>query len=99
MQLGKFLGGEGWFEVRIGRFQEGEHLCSLRFRDSMVTRFVTHDVAEAVFLADTVYVLTKRPMELKSSFRISFPRPRVHTLKHEREFFELQNRITRELDQ
>jgi len=39
--------------------------------------FVTHDLEEAVALADRVVVLTARPATVKSSYRIDLPRPRV----------------------
>jgi NitT/TauT family transport system ATP-binding protein len=38
--------------------------------------FVTHNVTEAIFLADRVVVLTPRPGRLAHIFPINFPRPR-----------------------
>lgn len=39
--------------------------------------FVTHDLEEAVALADKVYVLTAGPATVKSVYNIGLPRPRV----------------------
>ncbi len=39
--------------------------------------FVTHDLEEAVALADKVYVLTSGPATVKSVYTIDLPRPRV----------------------
>ncbi|MGG7517841.1 ABC transporter ATP-binding protein [Allorhizobium undicola] len=39
--------------------------------------FVTHDLEEAVALADKVYVLTAGPATVKSVYKIELPRPRV----------------------
>ena len=39
--------------------------------------FVTHDLEEAVALADKVYVLTAGPATVKSVYTIDLPRPRV----------------------
>lgn len=38
--------------------------------------FVTHSVLEAVYLSDTVYVMTSRPGQIKKKIDISLPRPR-----------------------
>jgi len=44
--------------------------------------FVTHDVEEAIFLADTVYLLSQRPAQIKQIFKVPFSRPRPHELKY-----------------
>jgi len=38
--------------------------------------FVTHDLEEAISLADRVLVFTAAPATLKSAYRIDLPRPR-----------------------
>lgn len=40
---------------------------------------ITHDVEEAVFMADRVLVLSQRPTHIKSSFDIKMPHPRLIT--------------------
>lgn len=75
-----------------------EFLTQLWEAEHTTILFVTHDVGEALFLADTVYVLSKRPMGIRSVFSVPFPRPRTHALKHMKEFFDLENTIARELE-
>jgi ABC-type nitrate/sulfonate/bicarbonate transport system ATPase subunit len=38
--------------------------------------FVTHDITEAVLLADNVVVLSQRPSKLLANIAIDLPRPR-----------------------
>ncbi|HEV7204585.1 MAG TPA: hypothetical protein VGN18_08220, partial [Jatrophihabitans sp.] len=57
--------------------------------------FITHDLDEAVALADRVLVMTSSPGSIKESFDIDLPRPRgeVQEIRHERRFLELQGQI------
>lgn len=49
---------------------------------------VTHDVDEAVFLADRVVVLSARPGTIVHEERISLPRPRVRSMVTSPEFLQ-----------
>jgi len=51
--------------------------------------FVTHNVTEAIFLADRVVVLTPRPGRLAHVFPIELPRPRTIEQTFSREFIEV----------
>jgi len=53
--------------------------------------FVTHDVAEAVYLADHLYVVSARPGYIADEIRIPFARPRDESLKEQPQFRELEN--------
>jgi NitT/TauT family transport system ATP-binding protein len=57
--------------------------------------FITHDLDEAVALADRVLVMTSSPGTIKESFDIDLPRPRgeVQSIRHEPRFLELQSQI------
>jgi NitT/TauT family transport system ATP-binding protein len=48
--------------------------------------FVTHDIAEAVFLADRVVVLSAHPGRVKEIIAVEFPRPRHLALKRSADF-------------
>ena len=62
--------------------------------------FVTHDLEEAIGLADKVYVLTARPATVKAVHTIDIPRPRnVSELRYTPAFIELSRRIWNDLKQ
>jgi len=55
--------------------------------------FITHDIAEAVYLADRVIVFTARPGRVKLDVKIDLPRPRDLRLKREVEFVAYERTI------
>lgn len=55
--------------------------------------FITHDIVEAVYLADRVIVFTARPGRVKEVLRVDIPRPRDLRVKWEPRFVEIQARI------
>jgi NitT/TauT family transport system ATP-binding protein len=61
---------------------------------------VTHDLREAVYLADTVYVMSRRPGRIVVTKAIDLPRPRTLTSTFEPAFVdivhELRDRIHQE---
>ena len=60
--------------------------------------FVTHDLEEAVALADRVFVLSARPATLKRVYQIDLPRPRVMSeVRYDPQFIELSKRIWADL--
>ena len=60
--------------------------------------FVTHDIEEAIALADRVFVLSARPATLKRVYPIDLPRPRVMAeVRYHPNFIELSKRIWADL--
>jgi NitT/TauT family transport system ATP-binding protein len=54
---------------------------------------VTHDLREAVYLADTVYVMSRRPGRIVLSRRIDIPRPRTLATTFEPHFVEIVHEL------
>ena len=61
--------------------------------------FVTHSIAEAVYLSDRVVVLSARPGQVVGAERIDLPRPRTPELEDDPEFFAAETRLRRLLHQ
>ena len=59
--------------------------------------FITHDVEEAVFLADRVLVSSARPGKIKREIKIDLPRPRYQRMIAEPEFGKLVRELLTEL--
>jgi NitT/TauT family transport system ATP-binding protein len=57
--------------------------------------FVTHDLEEAIALADRVLVMTVGPGSVKAAYDIDLPRPRgaVQEIRFEKRFLELHHQI------
>ena len=51
-------------------------LLDIWAKDRQTVLLITHDVEEALLLADTIYVLTARPATLKAEVPVRLPRPR-----------------------
>jgi NitT/TauT family transport system ATP-binding protein len=61
--------------------------------EKITTLFVSHDIDEAIFLADRVIVLSPRPSKIKKIFKIPLPRPRKLDMIASDEFFTIRNKI------
>ena len=55
--------------------------------------FITHQINEAVYLADRVAVMSARPGRVKGIFDIPFERPRPLRLKRDPRFLEVEDAI------
>jgi NitT/TauT family transport system ATP-binding protein len=72
-------------------------LLDVHERTSATAVLVTHNITEAVLLADRVIVMTPRPGRISDVLDVPFERPRVPEMAAEREFQELVLRAHRGL--
>ena len=59
----------------------------------MTAIYVTHNIAEAIFLADRVLVLSAAPGRLKADIAVSLPRPRPLSIQRTPQFLALEEEI------
>ena len=55
--------------------------------------FVTHSIEEALFLADRIYIFSKRPAVVQNELIVPFSRPRDESLFTNPEFFALKQEL------
>jgi ABC-type nitrate/sulfonate/bicarbonate transport system ATPase subunit len=53
--------------------------------------FVTHDIDEAIYLSDDIYVFTARPGRIKAKVTVPMPRPRTHQDMTTPQFAEIKH--------
>jgi NitT/TauT family transport system ATP-binding protein len=63
-----------------------EALLEVYDRTKVTIFFITHDLEEAIFLGDRVYVLTTRPCKLKKVVDVRIPRPRNYEILSSEQF-------------
>jgi len=60
--------------------------------------FITHDIEEAIYLSDRIWVLSRRPSAIMQELDIPFRRPRDQVAtRADAQFMELRNRIYRQI--
>jgi NitT/TauT family transport system ATP-binding protein len=82
----------------VTRRRMNNELQRIWTEQAVTTLLVTHDVDEAVYLADRVIVMTGRPGRIAIDRRIGFERPRTEELTRMPEFHEIVDELTVALD-
>jgi NitT/TauT family transport system ATP-binding protein/sulfonate transport system ATP-binding protein len=59
--------------------------------------FVTHDIDEAIFMANRVAVFSARPGRIKTELAVNLPHPRHYTIKTTPEFMQIKAALTEEI--
>jgi ABC-type nitrate/sulfonate/bicarbonate transport system ATPase subunit len=74
-----------------------ELLLSIWESERKTVLFVTHDIEEAIFMANRVVVMTARPGRIKADVAVPLAHPRHYTIKTSPEFSALKARLTEEI--
>ena len=70
-----------------------ELLLDIRRQERTTTLFITHDIDEAVFLSDRIFVMTARPGRLKAEIAVPFGPDREASLRTSPEFFQIRAQV------
>lgn len=82
----------------VTRHRLNMELQQIWLADPVTTVLVTHDVSEALLLADRVVVLSPRPGRVHAVVSVDFPRPRTHEITRLPQFHQLVDELTAQLD-
>jgi NitT/TauT family transport system ATP-binding protein len=80
----------------LDAFTREELWCALRDLQAarkVTVMLVTHDLREAVFLADTVYVMSSRPGRIVKRREVKIPRPRELEVTYTQEFQDIVHEL------
>ena len=81
----------------ITRMNMQEWLLTVLDEHKKSVLFITHDIDEAVFLSDRVYVLSDRPASIVTTVDIEFARPRTREMLSTQEFLKYKNLLLKAL--
>ena len=74
-----------------------ELLLSIWESERKTVLFVTHDIEEAIFMANRVVVMTARPGRIKGEVAVALGHPRHYTIKTSPEFSALKAELTEQI--
>ncbi len=81
----------------ITRQRLGEDLLGIWTQKRWTAVFVTHNVAEAVFLSERILVMSSGPGQIVAEIAVPFPYPRSPELRADAEFARLTGQVSRQL--
>ena len=74
----------------VSKSKMHQHLLDIHQRFQTTILLITHDLAEAILLADAVFVMTTRPGTIKLNIDVDLPRPRSNDMIVSEHFTKLQ---------
>jgi NitT/TauT family transport system ATP-binding protein len=77
------------------RMEMQAELINLWWQQPATVLFVTHDIEEAVYLADRIVVMTPRPGQVKTIVSVPISRPRHRTAP---DFTEIRNAVLKQYE-
>jgi NitT/TauT family transport system ATP-binding protein len=81
----------------LTRMEMQDLLLEVRRVKEMTALFVTHSIAEAIYLADEVLVFSRRPGHIVDRIRIDLPYPRTPDMRYSTAFTDYERRASAQL--
>ncbi|HEX4002513.1 MAG TPA: ABC transporter ATP-binding protein [Candidatus Acidoferrales bacterium] len=81
----------------MSRDRLNEEILRLQAEQKWTAVFVTHSVAEAIFLSTRIIVLAPNPGRIHAEFSVDLPQPRIATLRDSPEFDALAVKVSHAL--
>lgn len=81
----------------LTRIEMQEHFLHLTESTHKAVIFVTHNIDEAVYVADKIIFLSPRPMRISKTIEIPFSRPRELNLRTSEQFMRLVQSVQLEI--
>ncbi|MFA5932446.1 MAG: ABC transporter ATP-binding protein [Microgenomates group bacterium] len=72
-----------------------QELINISQKNKKTFIFVTHQIDEAIFLADKIIVLSKKPGTIKEIIKVNLPKPRTLNLKNTAKFAKIKKHVWR----
>ncbi len=83
----------GQMDIKLRFYLEDEVLRLWKEMGTTVV-FITHNIEEAVYLAERVLILTNKPAKIREEVKVDLPRPRKVS---DPEFIKIRNHITEQI--
>jgi ABC-type nitrate/sulfonate/bicarbonate transport system ATPase subunit len=72
-------------------------LLSIWEKERKSILFITHNIEEALFLSDRIYLISERPANILKEIKVTFPRPRNEDLLMDDQFQNMKKEIFKSL--
>ena len=81
----------------ISRKQMQQWLLGIWREHKKTVIFVTHDIEEALYLSDKVYILSNRPATITNELEPGFSRPRSYDIVYSPDFINMKKNVEKSL--
>lgn len=77
----------------ITKFKMQQYLLEIRQQIKATLLFITHDIEEAIFLSDRIYILNGKPARIVKEIKVDLDRPRIDKMVSSNKFNKIKGEI------